>query len=161
MSDDIVFREPVAEDGSPVFELIKSCPPLDTNSMYCNLLQCSHFAATSVAAEINGELVGFVSGYLIPESPTSLFVWQVAVSSKARGKGLATLMIQHILQREVCAKEEYIQTTLTEDNQASWALFKRLSDKLNTSYESSVMFDKQQHFNSAHDSEMLVKIGPF
>merc|ERR1712169_161542 len=38
------FRKPVSTDGSDVFALVERCKPLDVNSMYCNLLQCSHFA---------------------------------------------------------------------------------------------------------------------
>src|SRR5690606_15070663 len=56
-----------ATDGSDVYKLISCCQPLDTNSMYCNLMQCSHFAQTVVAAEMNGELVGFISGYRLPQ----------------------------------------------------------------------------------------------
>src|SRR5690606_16004247 len=82
----VTFRSPDATDGSDVYKLISRCQPLDTNSMYCNLLQCSRFAQTAVAAEMNGELVGFVSGYRLPQQPDTLFVWQVAVDKKARSE---------------------------------------------------------------------------
>ena len=45
------------EDGLAVNRLIASCPPLDTNSTYCNFLQCLHFAETSVLAEKDGKVV--------------------------------------------------------------------------------------------------------
>ena len=66
---DLTLRRPDAEDGAAVNGLIEQCKPLDENSVYCNLLQCSHFAETSSLAEIDGEVVGFVSGYLVPDSP--------------------------------------------------------------------------------------------
>ena len=78
------LRPPAREDGAAVFGLIQRCPPLDANSMYCNLLQCSHFADTSVAALADGVLVGFISGYLVPGRPDSLFIWQVAVGPDTR-----------------------------------------------------------------------------
>ena len=65
----ITLRQPVAKDGPAVFELIKECPPLDNNSVYCNLLQCTHFSSTSVAGYQGEKLVGFVSGYIMPASP--------------------------------------------------------------------------------------------
>src|SRR3546814_16914023 len=43
---DFSFRNPVAEDAQAIHDLIAACPPLDTNSLYCNLLQCTHFAET-------------------------------------------------------------------------------------------------------------------
>ena len=129
--------------------------------MYCNLLQCSHFSGTSVIAVSQNDVVGFISAYIIPERPNTLFVWQVAVGSQARGQGLATRMLQHILERPLCHNVRHLETTITESNQASWALFKGLSNKLNAELHSSVMFDRIQHLDDAHDTEMLVSIGPF
>mgnify|MGYP000008530947 CR=1 FL=1 len=163
MSDleDIVLRRPALEDGMAVFRLVKSCPPLDINSSYCNLLQCTHFANTSVVAQVNGEMVGFISGYVIPERPDTLFVWQVAVAGQARGLGLASHMLAHILDRPHCADIGYLETTITQDNPASWALFKSLAKKLSADFQSSGWMDKKAHFSGQHDSEALVRIGPF
>ncbi len=157
----IELRQPLPEDGAQAFKLISQCPPLDANSMYCNLLQCSHFSSTSVIAVSDNDVVGFISAYLVPERPNTLFVWQVAVGSQARGQGLATRMVQHILSRPLCSNVSYLETTITESNKASWALFKGLSGKLNAELHSSVMFDRIKHLDDAHDTEMLVKVGPF
>lgn len=143
-----------------VFSLISSCPPLDTNSSYCNLLQCSHFANTSVAAEKSGSLVGFISGYIIPDRPDTLFIWQVAVSDQARGLGLASRMLEHILNRSRSTSIQYLETTITQENDASWALFKRLSRSYNANFTSSIWMDRDKHFEGLHDSEELVRIGP-
>lgn len=160
-ADDIVLRTPVSEDGMEVHRLVAACPPLDPNSSYCNLLQCSHFAGTSVAATLDGELVGFISGYCIPDRPDTVFVWQVAVGEAARGCGLATRMIKYILSQPACEKVSFLETTITEDNKASWALFTGAARKLDAEINSSVFFDKNTHFQGEHDSEMLVRIGPF
>ncbi|WP_237055518.1 diaminobutyrate acetyltransferase [Microbulbifer sediminum] len=156
-----LLRRPVSEDGADVHRLIQRCPPLDENSVYCNLLQTSHFADTSVAAEVAGELAGFVSGYLVPSRPDTLFIWQVAVAEEGRGQGLAGRMIREILGREACAQVRYLETTITPDNEASWALFRGLARKLGTECNESVMFDRERHFHGQHDSEMLLRIGPF
>jgi len=160
-NNELLLRMPTAEDGAAVHALIGRCPPLDTNSLYCNLLQCSHFASTSVAAELNGELVGFISGHGLPQKPDTLFIWQVAVGEAARGKGLATKMLKAILQRPQNIHFRHIETTITDDNQGSWALFNGLSKKLNTELQRSVMFDREQHFRGSHDTEFLARIGPF
>jgi len=120
----INLRAPAAEDGAAVYELIAQCPPLDTNSMYCNLLQCSHFAETGVAAEKDGDLVGFISGYIPPQQPETVFVWQVAVHEKGRGQGLAKRMLKEIVGRDACKNVTHMETTITADNEASWALFR-------------------------------------
>lgn len=159
-TDNVCFRYPKATDGAALNALVAACPPLDGNSLYCNLLQCTHFAHTSVAAEKGGELCGFVSGYLQPEAPDTLFVWQVAVSSEARGQNLATRMLQSLLARPECAGVCWLETTVTNDNAASWALFEGLSEKLGTRLSRELAFDTDRHFRGAHDSEWLARIGP-
>lgn len=157
----VVLRPPTLEDGMDVFRLVESCPPLDTNSSYCNLLQCSHFAETSVAAEQAGKLVGFISGYLVPGKTNTLFIWQVAVSAEARGLGLASRMLQNLLSRPGCSAVTHLETTITADNQPSWALFERLAKDLPADLQRTDWMDKDIHFSGLHDSETLVRIGPF
>lgn len=160
-SDEIVLRQPTAEDGFPLNQLIEACAPLDPNSVYCNLLQASHFAETSVAAELNGELVGFISGYVPPQQPDTLFIWQVAVHSAGRGRGLAKRMLKEILKRPACENVRYLDTTITEDNEASWNLFLSLARDLEAENQRSLKFEKERHFGGHHDSEYLLRIGPF
>ncbi|RTE66294.1 diaminobutyrate acetyltransferase [Amphritea opalescens] len=157
----VVLRKPEAEDGFFVNKLISEIPELDSNSCYCNLLQCSHFSDTSVLAEIEGEVVGFISGYRKPNDSDVLFVWQVAVAQKARGMGLASKMLQQLLQRKVPSPVSHIETTITDDNEASWALFNRLARDANATLVRSLIFDRCDHFNEQHDSEFLARIGPF
>lgn len=158
--NDISLRPPLLKDGAKVFQLIKNCPPLDTNSNYCNLLQCGHFSATSVAAEYNNELMGFISGYRQPDRPDTLFIWQVAVSDKARGIGLASSMLQDILKRNAANPVRYVETTITEVNLASWALFNGLAKKLSIEISASPWLDSGEHFNGLNKSESLVRLGP-
>lgn len=156
----VVLRKPGAEDGYPVHKLISEIPELDSNSSYCNLLQCSHFSETSVLAEQDAEIFGFISGYRKPETPSTLFIWQVAVASKARGKGLASKMLQVLFNREATHPISYIETTITAENSASWALFKRLAEDCGAPLKRSLIFDRTDHFNDKHDSEFLARIGP-
>jgi len=155
-----ILRAPLPEDGVAVNQLVERCTPLDPNSLYCNLLQCSHFSNTSIAAFLKDELVGFISGYCVPEKPNTLFIWQVAVDESARGIGLAGKMITNLLERESCKSVDYIETTITEENQASWRLFEGVARRLKVEIKRSIMFDKATHLNNEHASEVLVKIGP-
>lgn len=160
---ELFFSEPMSELGYQVAELVKSCPPLDSNSTYCNLLQCEHFSSTSCAIVTNTKaLVGFVSAYLLPQKPDTLFIWQVAVDASQRGKNLGMKMILHILSRDICRDVKYLETTVTDSNAASSRMFVKLAQKLQTpEIEKSVLFDRQKHFQGLHDSEVLYSIGPF
>ncbi|MGJ8647969.1 MAG: diaminobutyrate acetyltransferase [Marinomonas colpomeniae] len=160
-AEEFIFNNPSSIDGMAVHQLVTSCPPLDTNSTYCNLLQTSHFDETSITANLNdGQLVGFVSGYILPNSIDTLFIWQVAVSEKVRGKGVAKKMLSLLLKRARCSGVRFIETSITESNLGSWALFRSLAGQLGSTLEETVMFDKQEHFKGKHDTEHLVRIGP-
>lgn len=152
------FRMPDSEDGSRIWDLVRSCPPLDENSMYANLIQCDHFRDTCVVAELDGEIIGWVSGHLVPNDPSTLFVWQVAVSEKARGLGLGTRMLSHLLDREICSDVEQMQTTITSDNKASWALFRKFGMRRDATVESEPYFTEDDHFDGQHSTENMVTI---
>lgn len=157
----LVFRKPTAEDGFPLNQLVENSPPLDPNSVYCNLLQCTHFSDTSVAVEEDGKLVGFISGYVPPGKPDTYFLWQVVVDGSQRGRGLAKRMMHHIIDRPECAALTHLETTITPDNEASWALFRSFARDKGAELKHDIWFDKDKHFYGHHDSEALLRIGPF
>ncbi len=155
---ELTFRKPTAKDGAAVWELVRECSPLDENSMYCNLLQCDHFRDTCIVVERAGDIVGWISGYIVPDQPDTFFVWQVAVSPKARGLGLAGRMLKSLLSREECAEIEKMQTTITRDNEASWALFKSFARKAGGELSHEPHFKRDAHFDGHHDTEHMVTI---
>ncbi len=157
----VKFRSPSALDGTAITALIENSPPLDTNSAYCNLLQCSHFAQTCVVAESNNQILAWLSAYTPPEQQDHIFVWQVAVHPEARGKGLAKRLLTALLERDALANVQYLITTITQDNQASWSLFEGFAKSHQLNLSKTLHFEKEQHFKGVHESEFLVKIGPF
>ena len=152
---------PGPELAVQVHDLIAHCPPLDPNSLYCNLLQCSHFRDTSAVATAGDAVVGFVSGYRMPAEPDCLFVWQVAVAEQARGIGLAKSLIRDILRRPGTPALRRVRTTITARNTGSWAMFHGLARELETETAERAMFVSDQHFAGAHDTEYELTIGPF
>ncbi|MCE0505747.1 diaminobutyrate acetyltransferase [Roseivivax sp. GX 12232] len=154
----VTFRKPVREDGAAIWELIRECKPLDENSMYANLLQADHFRDTCVVAELDGDIVGWISAYITPQDPDSMFVWQVAVSAKARGIGLGTRMLSALMAREEASDCKRMKTTITLDNEASWALFTKFANKNNAILESEAHFTRDTHFNGEHATEHMVTI---
>lgn len=156
-SDKITFRKPTAEDASAVWALIKDCPPLDVNSMYCNLVQAEHFSDTCVVAERDGEIVGWISGHMIPDEE-ALFVWQVAVGPKARGLGLGRRMLTHLVARDECEAAERLKTTITADNDASWGLFRSFARSIDGDLSSEPYFKRDEHFDGRHATEHMVTI---
>ena len=160
-TDAVTIGAPKSEDGAAVHDLIAACPPLDTNSLYMNLIQTTHFAETCALAREDGEVIGWVSGHIPPEEPDVFFLWQVAIGEKARGKRIPKRLVADIFSRPSCKDVRYLKTTITPDNEASWGLFKSLARWLEAPLKDTKFFDKDTHFKGRHDSEILVTIGPF
>ncbi|MGC3872310.1 diaminobutyrate acetyltransferase [Halomonas sp. GXIMD04776] len=157
----LFIRKPTTEDGWGIFELVKSCPPLDVNSAYAYLLLATQFRdSCAVATNEEGEIVGFVSGYTKHSAPDTFFLWQVAVGDKARGTGLARRLVEAILSRPEMSAVRHLETTITPDNAASWGLFRRLADRWQAPLNSREYFSTDQ-LGGEHDPENLVRIGPF
>lgn len=151
------LRKPTATDGAAIWALVKDCKPLDENSMYANLIQADHFADTCVVAELDGEIVGWISGHMIP-AKDELFVWQVAVGEKARGLGLGKQMLLELIERDACDGADHLKTTITRDNAASWALFRSLARSLGGQLSDAPHFTRDAHFDGHHATEHMVTI---
>lgn len=162
LDDPIIWiREPTALDGHRVWSLIGETRSLDNNSLYCNLLQCTHFAKTCAVAEQDGEVIAWLSAYIPPEQPTALFVWQICVSETARGRGLGQRMICSVLARKACDAITTLECTITHDNKPSWALFSSIARKLDANIQHAEHFLRNDHLNGQQESEYAVTTGPF
>src|SRR5690606_13120639 len=102
-----------------------------------------------------------ITGYIPPQQPDTLFVWQVAVDPMMRRRGLARAMLKSMLLGDACKDVRYIDTTVTRGNDASRKLFSSFAGKLDCPLNESLLFDRHKHFLNLHDSEYLLRIGPF
>lgn len=167
---------PRVEDGAAIWRIARDSEVLDLNSSYSYLLWCRDFAATSVVARDTasgadeasdgtpgtaGAPIGFVTGYVRPERPEALVVWQVAVDRAHRGKGLAGTLLD-ALTRRVTEEQGItsVETTVTPDNTASDRLFHAYSERHGATLEREVLFDGNLFPEGGHQPEVLYRIGP-
>lgn len=160
-ADRLQIALPGPEDAADIHALIAACPPLDRNSLYANLIQCTHFAGHAAVARLDGLAVGWISGHRPPGKDDTYFLWQVAVHGDARGRGLPRRMLAEILARPQQAGVQRIETSITRGNEASWRLFRSLAGWLGAPMREEPWFDRTRHFRDQHDTEFLVTIGPF
>lgn len=155
---DVFIRPPCLEDGAAIKSLVKNSGTLDLNSTYLYFLLAGHFAQTCAVAETNnGELVGFVTAYRLPDNPDILFVWQIAVSDKAQGQGLAFRLLQNLSHRDWFSSISQVQCTISPSNQASNGLFAKFADHLNAELVISPFLEKH-HLGEEHEEEPLVAL---
>lgn len=143
-----------------MWELARSVG-LDENSPYAYVMWGDYFADTSVVVTdgdgADAALSGFVMGFHPPQHPDTLFVWQVGVAEHARGQGMASRMIDHLIER---LGVDHVEATVTPDNNASAALFRGLT-KRHGGTANEVMGYPQEMFPGGHEAEVRFTIGPF
>lgn len=153
------FRPPRISDGKRLWEIARDSRVLDVNSGYAYVLWCRDFADASVVATDEADIpVGFITGFRRPESPRTLFVWQVAVDADQRGRGVAGRMLDHLLDRLAPSGVARLETTVSPDNDASIAMFTALARRRGTHITRTELFAPED-FPDSHLAEDLYTIG--
>jgi len=159
---DLLIDRPETADGAALWRLAKDSKTLDLNSSYSYLLWCRDFSGTSaVARGADGIPVGFVTGYIRPDRPRTLLVWQVAVDAAHRGHGIAAALLDTLTARLAAERGiTDVETTITPGNTASERLFTSFAERHGASLAREVLFPGELFPDGPHDPEVLYRIGP-
>lgn len=157
----VVFRSPAVPDGKRLWRMAADSGTLDANSPYSYLLWCRDFAATSVVGCVGGSVATFVTGYLRPDEPDALFVWQVATDAAYRGRGLARRALDALVDRVTRQTPvAHLEATVTPGNIASTKLFRGFARDRGAALTTQSLFTEQEFVGGDHDEEVLFRIGP-
>lgn len=161
----IRFRSPTPEDGADLWRLVRDAGTLELNSPYTYILMASHFADTCLVAEADeaadgDDPLGLVIAYRPPTHRDAVFVWQVAVSPAARGRGLGRRLLEELVERLRPAGVRFLEASVTPGNEASRALFRSLAREAGVPCRVEE-FMTEDLFPEAHEAEELFRIGPF
>lgn len=156
----IQLQIPKEEDGAAMWELARDSGVLEPNSSYAYLMFAKFFAETCVLAVEDGKPVGFVTGFIPPKAPQTLFVWQIGVSPTHRGRGIAKEMLHELLQRLGRKDVRYLEATVTMSNDASKALFTGMAKKYATRCKITECFSAGVFPEGAHEAEWTYRVGP-
>lgn len=150
---------PDLRDGAQMWRIARDSGVLDLNSSYAYLLFCRDFARTCRIATVDGETVGFVLGYRRPERPDCLFVWQVGVDERHRGRGISSRLLDALVRDDLQPPVRSVETTITDDNAASQALFRAFARRWDADVTVAPLIEAAD-FPDGHDAEPLWTIGP-
>ncbi len=156
----ITLTTPALEDGKAMWELVDQST-LDQNSAYKYVLMCEFYADTCVVAKEDGKLIGFVTALIPPNHPDVVFVWQIGVDAGQRGKGIASKLLNELMNRQACKNVHYLEATVTPSNEASQSLFKGIANQHNTDCEVTERFSDKLFPSDEHEEELNFRIGPF
>lgn len=156
------LEAPNLDDAPRLWEITRDSGVLDVNSPYSYALWCRDFADTSVVARgRDGDVFGFITGYVRPDDPGTLFVWQVAVDENRRGLGLAGRMLGYLGDQLPDLGCDHVEATVTPDNIASTKMFESFARSRGARLERRELFGEDAFPDDVeHDPEVLFRIGP-
>ncbi|MFV2197088.1 diaminobutyrate acetyltransferase [Nocardiopsis sp. LOL_012] len=155
----VVFRRPVPADARAVRDLVRESDQLDDNSEYYYMIWFRDFAATSVVAELDGEVIGFLTGYRRPDAPETYFVWQEAVRPRHGIPFLGVKLFDHAVGEQLLNGARYVEATVSEENTPIVMVLKRFAKRWSAPTHKSVLFSSAD-FGGGHHEETLYRIGP-
>ncbi|HEX2212183.1 MAG TPA: diaminobutyrate acetyltransferase [Mycobacterium sp.] len=158
------LRRPNEGDAIAMRRLVIETDVLDVNSTYTYLLMATDFADTTIVADRDGDLCGLITGYHPPARPEVLFVWQVAVARSAQGTGLASVMLDNLVDRVREDRHGHpvtVEATVAPDNTASRAFFGAFARRRGVPLVEQPYFTADQlDADQQHADEPLLRIGP-
>ncbi|WP_150238775.1 diaminobutyrate acetyltransferase [Nocardiopsis quinghaiensis] len=157
--DRVVFRRPEPSDAHAVREMVDASEELDNNSEYYYMIWFRDFARTSMVADLDGEVIGFLSGYRRPDRPDTYFVWQEAVTPRHGIPFLGVKLFDHAVEQELLAGARYVEATVSEANTPIVMVLKRFAKRWGADIDRSVLFTSAD-FGGGHHEETLYRIGP-
>lgn len=160
MSSPITIAPASVDDAKAIWRIVTDSGILDVNSGYMYMLLCKEFSSTCVVARESEQVIGFVTGFIKPTAPDTLFLWQVGVHEAGRGKGLGKKLVSGFLRAPGASGISYLETTVSPSNTASCSLFKAIARDLGTDMKVSPYFTADQFPASGHEDEELFRIGP-
>ena len=156
---DLEIRAVRPGDGPLLHRLAADVGGLDVNTRYFYELMASMFTDTCRLARDDAGPLGFVVGVRPPDRPDSLFVWQVGVLGRARGRGVAKALLDHFVDAAEPTPNA-LEATVTPGNRASRRLFASFADSRDSeiSWEPYLSADSLSDGASQHEREDLLSI---
>lgn len=153
----VVVRTTTLDDGPALFQMARDAKGLDLNSSYSYALMGWMFGDTCLIAEDDSGPLGFVVGFRPPLRPSSIFVWQIGVLPEARGRGVATTLLEAFLEHDPPPK--MLEATVTPSNRASRRMFAALARKRGAEMVERPLMSARV-LAGEHEPEHLIEIGP-
>jgi len=156
--NDFLMRQPRKKDAAEIHAMLQPYKPyVGTSPLYTYLLICEHFRKTSIVVENNDqEIVGFISAYNPPETPGTLFLWEIAVKEGYHGNNLYIRMVKSLYKR---LKPQYIEATVNPSNTSSIKRLKKLAHMFKCEYTTQPLFPSKYFGEHSHEDEILYSIG--
>ncbi|MFG1793717.1 GNAT family N-acetyltransferase [Nocardia altamirensis] len=125
MSDQLRIRPATAADYDAIANVVDAWWQRPVTAAVPRLF-LDHFAGTSLIAERDSRLIGFLVGFLSPHEPNTAYIHFVGVNPRHRGKGLARDLYDRFITLARAADRQVVKAITSPGNQGSVAFHRAL-----------------------------------
>ena len=118
--DDIRLRTATAADYDPIIAVVDDWWGRPIRGALPRVF-LDHFHATSAIAESDGELSGFLIGFLSPSEPDAAYIHFVGVHPHLRGNGLARILYERFFALARANTRQVVRAITAPQNAGSIA----------------------------------------
>jgi L-2,4-diaminobutyric acid acetyltransferase len=116
-----------------VIELLsKGNPYVLPHHDYVYWIMEGYFSSSNYVVLDGNKIIGFICA-LPSIDKKCYFIWQIVVDTEYRGRRVATLLVNHIIEEAKLKGYNKLELTINYDNKASYKLFERIANEHNTS----------------------------
>ncbi len=142
------------EDIPEVIELLSSGKPyVLPHHDYVYWIMEEYFPSSNYVVSDDNKIIGFICA-LPSIDKQCLFIWQIVVASDYRGKKIASLLVNRIIE-EAKLKELYkLELSINSENEASQNLFKRIAQENNSTLKKI----NEYHYKNASENVYSIEL---
>ena len=153
------LRTPEIEDARESFRIARNEPNIDANTEYYYMIWYRDFSETSLVAVSEGKQIGYLTAFISPKNPDTLFIWQIATMPHHGVPNLGIKMMTHVVDKAKRKGVEYVEATVSPDNRPINYVMRLLAKRLAANYSTSMLFNPDA-FEGSHEAELMYRIGP-
>lgn len=108
-----------------------------------------------------GEVAAFISGYIRPDAPDTLMIWQQVISPAFRGTGLGIELLQAVADPLIRNSAiQFVEATVSAVPSPPARTLEKLGASHGAPLNSTELFPSSMFPDPEHDPEILVRVGP-
>ncbi|AZT99943.1 diaminobutyrate acetyltransferase [Brevibacterium linens] len=152
---------PTLKDAASMWSLVRSTPEVDQNSAYYYMIWCRDFMNTTRVVRHEGEVAAFITGYIQPDAPDTLMIWQQVISPAFRGTGLGICLLRSVAEPLIKSSSiQFVEATVSAVPSPPARTLEKLGALYGAPVASTELFSSSMFPDSDHGPEILVRVGP-
>lgn len=160
LASDITYRHPRADDAQAMWSLLlkinRESGGLDVYARSNYERLCRDLPQTCMIAEHAGSIVGFATGFIMPDknNEKGLFLWQTGVHPAYAGKGIGSRVETLLIDLH---NPDYLKFTVEASNGAANATALKKAKYMNATYEKPGAISSDILGNN-HEAEVIYRV---